>query len=530
MIFGGSQKAFQTLAEGVGQGFERFKDPNKFFKRLGNALKKWTKLDKIDFQGFVNAIYPKFNFLGLVKVLADTLGWTFENVRSKADQILPGAIGFFMSAAGALQEFADKGIDAGIDWIKDILGTWADKAFEYLQQLPQKLEENIGSLFTNVITDILPGFIAKLVTKLLVKAVPGAGWILLILDVIAGFLESCPGLRCLLNKFVETVDDVVTGKAVGTIATKVEQGLSDTLVPIFKFIAKIAQIADLPGKISEALGGLEKKADELLQKLVEAVFSPIERVVKAVGAKFGIKSDDKVFAKTARAKKQLATVWIDKGGTIWIKASPTKDWDGMSAKCKKKVQSEKDAVEHAERDYDNIRLTKGIGKEKSRMYRTLVEAVYALAEAIAEKCELDNECDSGFDIVYRTGFGAQVYYSSKGPVFVYGEAQETGSDDETTGLNPHAETVRRIAEEQAKTGKYQYLTMDLAWRTATGRENPSGFRPDIIGIRCDGKVDAWEVLSEGDTARELRSRLSSEMQRLPDDKQGEIRVLDRDPI
>ena len=49
--------------------------------------------------------------------------------------------------------------------------------------------------------------------------------------------------------------------------------------------------------------------------------------------------------------------------------------------------------------------------------------------------------------------------------------------------------------------------------------------PDVIGIRTNGKIDAWEVESSTDNALELYDRLQQQMNTLPEQQRGTIKVL-----
>src|SRR5262249_21263475 len=75
---------------------------------------------------------------------------------------------------------------------------------------------------------------------------------------------------------------------------------------------------------------------------------------------------------------------------------------------------------------------------------------------------------------------------------IHGKAQVTGPG--------HAEASQRIAEEMAKSGKYKSVHLNQQWRTADGKalEDVEGARrrPDVVGVRHDGRIDAVEVPSK----------------------------------
>jgi len=91
---------------------------------------------------------------------------------------------------------------------------------------------------------------------------------------------------------------------------------------------------------------------------------------------------------------------------------------------------------------------------------------------------------------------------------VYGQAERSSST--TPG---HAEAMRQIIAEalQRTDRRYAHFTLQRSWRTSTGRVATSNSRPDVIGVRADGKVDAWEVKSNSQTITELEKKLEEGM-------------------
>ncbi|MEZ6056957.1 MAG: polymorphic toxin-type HINT domain-containing protein [Planctomycetaceae bacterium] len=111
-------------------------------------------------------------------------------------------------------------------------------------------------------------------------------------------------------------------------------------------------------------------------------------------------------------------------------------------------------------------------------------------------------------------------------VTVYGEGQKTGDADCSNGVNKHRQTSINIATKAAKSGQYEYCTMDRAWSTSTGGVSSCNKRPDVICVKCNGQVDAWEVQSRTDEYEDLEERLQAGMKTLPAPVQGEIDVLE----
>jgi hypothetical protein len=109
-------------------------------------------------------------------------------------------------------------------------------------------------------------------------------------------------------------------------------------------------------------------------------------------------------------------------------------------------------------------------------------------------------------------------------VTVWGQAEAASST--TPG---HAEAMNNLVNRLAATGEYEYITLQRSWRTATGRAGDSRSIPDVIGVRRNGTVDAWEVRSATDDPIVLRDRLRSGMDCLPPERRGTIEVLPPEP-
>jgi hypothetical protein len=145
-----------------------------------------------------------------------------------------------------------------------------------------------------------------------------------------------------------------------------------------------------------------------------------------------------------------------------------------------------------------------------------------------------NEC--GLRVVKRSTMaenivtdvnGAQVIINGK-PVMVYGQAFDGSST--TPG---HGQAMVNLVQRLAPTGDYEYFTLQRSWRTATGRVGTSFDIPDVIGVRRDGTVDAWEVWSNSQNTPsglvELRQKLARGQNSLPTGRRGQIDVIAPEP-
>ncbi len=106
------------------------------------------------------------------------------------------------------------------------------------------------------------------------------------------------------------------------------------------------------------------------------------------------------------------------------------------------------------------------------------------------------------------------------PVDVWGQSK---SPSRTPG---HDAAMEAKALQMARSGKYEYVTIQRSWRTATGRVGKSRKIPDVIGVRRDGKVDAIEIRSKTDSHALLEKRLEQGMATVPRARRGQTIVID----
>ncbi len=132
---------------------------------------------------------------------------------------------------------------------------------------------------------------------------------------------------------------------------------------------------------------------------------------------------------------------------------------------------------------------------------------------------------SGLNVVPRPGMTSRTVTAPNGRTLtVWGQAEAASST--TPG---HAEAMNNLATQLAATGEYEYVTIQRSWRTATGRVGNSRSIPDVVGVRRNGVVDAWEVQSATDVEAVLRQRLRNGMNTLPPARRGQINVIPPEP-
>lgn len=131
---------------------------------------------------------------------------------------------------------------------------------------------------------------------------------------------------------------------------------------------------------------------------------------------------------------------------------------------------------------------------------------------------------SGLSVVNRPRMPHRTVTDANGDkVTIWGQSKSTSK---TRG---HDAAMDAEAFSMATSGDYEYVTIQRAWRTATGRVSPSTLIPDVIGVRRNGKVDAVEVRSHTDKTSKLMERLRRGRRTLPEKHRGEVKVIEAGP-
>ena len=89
----------------------------------------------------------------------------------------------------------------------------------------------------------------------------------------------------------------------------------------------------------------------------------------------------------------------------------------------------------------------------------------------------------------------------------------------------HAKTVDEVADKMADSGEYERIFVNRSYGTATDM-NVSKRRPDVIGVRKDGKVDVVEVVSKNDKPKQLEKRMEEGLQTLPKERRGKSSTVE----
>jgi RHS repeat-associated protein len=88
----------------------------------------------------------------------------------------------------------------------------------------------------------------------------------------------------------------------------------------------------------------------------------------------------------------------------------------------------------------------------------------------------------------------------------------------------HGSTSDRVAKEEAQRSDAESVHMNQTLGTVSGGELTSKVRPDVATVRKDGKIDVTEVLSPGQSEKQMRAKYKDAL----GDRAGNIRIIDPD--
>ncbi len=106
-----------------------------------------------------------------------------------------------------------------------------------------------------------------------------------------------------------------------------------------------------------------------------------------------------------------------------------------------------------------------------------------------------------------------------------GTPQNTNPTRQAPEVNEHYQTVEKTGEEMAKSGEYRYIIYNRSISTGSGGDVSGIQRPDIIGIRWDGRIDLREIVSPGQTRESQIEKLEPIMKKIPEERQGNIDAI-----
>jgi phage-related protein len=174
------------------------------------------------------------------------------------------------------------------------IGAWLEGQISSLKEglgdLTTSLKEAVSSMIEAGIESAKKEFFTKGLQELLSLLVPGGGIIKILKMVykaVKWFIENMKKIFEIFNKLVDVFHEAITGASSEDIEVKVVGILGNVLAALLGALASIFGFAGIPAKIKEAL-----------KKAADALWKPIEKLLKAI-----TKPDSRGLAKSC-AKNQ----------------------------------------------------------------------------------------------------------------------------------------------------------------------------------------------------------------------------------
>ena len=261
---------------------------NQFVSNIGTHLQKGLMGWLFGTLGDAGIQLPDgFDLKGIVSLILQVLGLTYENIRGIAVKIagekvvsaVEGTVKFFMTLA--------RDGPAGLwEWIKDKI---ADLNIEDMV---------IGAIKDFVITRIIMAGVTWLIGLLN----PAAAFIKackMIYDVIMFFIERGSQIMEFVNSILDGMGAIVSG-SIGAAANLVESSLAKILPLAISFLASLLGVGGIAEKIKEIVEKIRAPINKLLTAIVGPLVRPLKKLYDK-GANFvkGVVDKGKALGKKA---------------------------------------------------------------------------------------------------------------------------------------------------------------------------------------------------------------------------------------
>jgi hypothetical protein len=257
LIVGDPVKFFGNLVKAAKGGFEKF--ASRIVDHLKAAIFSWL------FGALKGALTlpAKFDLAGIVDIVLQVLGLTWERFREKLVKLIgPTAVTFLETAFDFLKTLVTKGIAAA----------W-EKLLEFASGL---VDTVIGAIRDWVAKSIVGAAITKLVTMFnplgaLIQAVIG------IYNTIMFFVEKAKEIAEFIEAIVASLENIATGKLQQAI-DYVEKTLARMLVVLIGFLARFVGL----GRVADYVKDVIKKIQATVDKAVDKVLNWIVDKAKSL--------------------------------------------------------------------------------------------------------------------------------------------------------------------------------------------------------------------------------------------------------
>ncbi|WP_433797905.1 phage tail protein [Actinoplanes sp. CA-252034] len=261
-----------NLMDGIGQGFQLFFD--NVGKHLITGLLEWL-LSGLKQEGITIEIPKEISLRSVVVFCLQLLGVSWARIRKLlVEQLGEKPVAIIEKTAGVIYAVATKGLDGIFEDIQKMLD-------------PKTIVDAIVDAAIRFISETL---IVKVAQKIIMLLNP-AGAILAALEAIYRVLKWVFTNASRIFHFVEAVvnglADVISGNVAG-VAKTVEKALALLVSPVIDFLADYMGLGGLPGKVADAIKGLQGWVEGVLRSVIKWLVDMGRKLL----AKLGIKGDD----------------------------------------------------------------------------------------------------------------------------------------------------------------------------------------------------------------------------------------------
>ena len=250
---------FQNLLKAIVKGFKQF--GNNIFQHLLSGLAGWL-FGALEGAGL--QLPDKWDFKGILSIVMQVLGLTWERVRAKLVKHLgERTVARLETAFEFVKIIATEGL----------AGVW-NKIMEYLTGLKDKVFEGIRNW---VVTKIVTVAIQKLATMWNpVGAVIES--IIAIYNTVMFFIERLNQILDLVESIVDSISNIANG-SLEQAANYVEQTMARTLPVIISFLARLIGLGGISNAIKNVIKKIQDVVDLGLDKLIGWVVRQSRRLM-----------------------------------------------------------------------------------------------------------------------------------------------------------------------------------------------------------------------------------------------------------
>ena len=280
----------ENLIDALKQGFNQF--VANIGKHLAEGLMGWL-LGELGTAGIT--MPESFDLKGILHLVAQILGLTWENIRARAAAMLgPEVVGMIEQGVGLFQKIAH------------IFTTLREQGLAGLWEM---IQDKIGDLKAQVMDQIQDFVITKVITA-------GVKWILGLLNPVGAFIKACMAIydivmffinhgeeiRVLVNTILDNLAAIVAGN-IGAAANLVESVMAKAIPMIIGFLASLLGVGGIGEKVKEVINAVRKPINKAVDWVLKTVVKPVARLAaRAIGwVKGKVKSGVDWLKKKAQA-------------------------------------------------------------------------------------------------------------------------------------------------------------------------------------------------------------------------------------